>query len=71
MSNLIKTEQPSILRDTDSNALINNNITQYEVYRAGRAKSLQVDQLAKEVDNVKSDIKDIKALLIQLVSKEK
>lgn len=67
MSRYIKTEHGNIVRDTDSTALLNNDVVAFHAYKEQRAKALQVDRVAQEVDSLKSELKDIKELLMQVV----
>ena len=58
-------------RDPLTNAIINNNTSEYEKYMAAynkRAKTeVTIETLQTEVDEVKSDLKDIKGLLKSLL----
>ena len=61
-------------RDADSNAVVNCNKTQYEQYMASynkrRKKEEQFTSLQTDVDALKSDISDMKNMLLQLVEKK-
>ncbi len=61
-------------RDPDSNAVVNCNKTQYEQYMASynkrRKKEEQFTSLQTDVDALKSDISDMKSMLLQLVEKK-
>tara|TARA_B100001996_G_scaffold25122_1_gene19395 strand:- start:234 stop:503 length:270 start_codon:yes stop_codon:yes gene_type:complete len=58
-------------RDPDSNAVVNCNKTQYEQYMASynkrRKKEEQFTSLQTDVDLLKSDISDMKSMLLLLV----
>ncbi|WP_124981713.1 hypothetical protein [Nonlabens xiamenensis] len=58
-------------RDPLTNAIINNNKSEYEKYMNAynkRAKTeVTIETLQTEVDEVKSDLKDIKGLLKSLL----
>ena len=60
-------------RDPDSNAVVNCNKTQYEQYMASynkrQKKEDQFNTLQTDVDALKSDISDMKNMLLQLVEK--
>ena len=60
-------------RDPDSNAIVNCNKTQYDEYMAAynkrRRKEQKFETLQTDVDALKSDISDMKSLLLQLVEK--
>lgn len=72
---LIKIENSANLaRDLTSGAVINTNVTEYENYlaRKNASKNLkeQVQHNADEIKELKSDIAEIKQLLISLINKE-
>ena len=58
-------------RDPDSHAVVNCNKTQYEQYMASYNKRLKKEEsfntLQNDVDALKSDISDMKSMLLQLV----
>jgi hypothetical protein len=60
-----------LVRDTSSNAIINTNIAEYEQYLARRKAKLEEKQLiakqAEEINNLKSDISEIKQMLQMLM----
>ena len=60
-------------RDPDSHAVVNCNKTQYEQYMASynkrEKKEHQFNTLQTDVDALKSDISDMKNMLLQLVEK--
>ena len=68
-------------RDPDSQAIVNCNVTQYEEYMASYTKRRRkedelasathaVSSLQNDVDALKSDISDMKSLLLKLVEKD-
>ena len=69
MGKYVKTEHGNIVRDTESTALLNNDVVAFNAYKEQRAKSMQVDNVANEVDALKSELKDIKELLMQVVGR--
>ena len=73
-SDLIPVDQKEgWFRDPDSNAIVNCNKTQYDEYMAAynkrRRKEQKFETLQTDVDALKSDISDMKSLLLQLVEK--
>lgn len=73
--NLIKIENSSNLaRDISSGAVINTNVVEYENYmakkRANKDLKEQIKQNADDIKSLKSDMAEIKNLLISLVNKE-
>lgn len=65
---------PDLVRDTNSHAIINTNRSAYEQAKR-RAKEAQkardeIRDATRQINNIKSEIHEIKNLLEQLVSKE-
>ena len=63
-----------LVRDTSSNAIINTNMAEYEQCMARRKAKLEEKELitkqAEEINNLKSDISEIKQML-QLLMKDR
>ena len=61
-------------RDPDSHAIVNCNKSQYDQYMASynkrENKEKAFNTLQKEVSGLKSDISDMKSMLLQLVEKK-
>jgi len=61
-----------LLRDPETNSIINSNSIEYEQYVARRdvkrKKSEKVETIEDEVANIKSDINEIKSLLKELLN---
>lgn len=62
-------------RDLTSNAIILQDTDEYDKYMQSyndrQKRKMEVASLQKEVHDLKSDVSDIKSLLLQLVNKEK
>lgn len=63
-----------LVRDLSSGAVINTNRTEYENFMAKRTaeKSLkeQIKKNSEEISELKSDISEIKQLLVSLINKD-
>ena len=63
----------SLVRDTRSNGIINNNQTEYTLYMARvRAREKQGDEIrsaVKEINNLKAELREIKELIKGVISK--
>ena len=73
MSNFLKVEgHASLVRDTATGAILNNNRTEYEEYldrkRKAEAREAEISQHTEDINNIKNELTDIKKLLLQLVS---
>tara|TARA_Y100000004_G_scaffold192961_1_gene254449 strand:+ start:775 stop:996 length:222 start_codon:yes stop_codon:yes gene_type:complete len=72
MSEFVKVEgHTSLVRDISSNAIVNTNKSEYQLYMARRLqREKQNDELrgaVKEINNLKSEIREIKNLLKGLI----
>ena len=62
-------EDTNLVRDDDSNAILNTNVSRLDAYKKQRDKQRKVDNMVNDVDKLKHDLKDIKNLLEQLLNK--
>ena len=75
MSNIkLKVEgHENLVRDTRSNAIINTNRSDYQIYIARvRARERQGDEIrnaVKEINNLKAELREIKNLIKEVVKK--
>jgi len=60
-------DHETLVRDTDTNAVLNTDMTSLEKYRAKRDKDRQMQN---DVENLKQDMSEIKQLLQQLVNRD-
>jgi predicted transcriptional regulator len=73
MTNFLKVQgHASLVRDTSTGAILNNNRTEYEEYldrkRKAEAREAEISQHTEDINNIKNELSDIKQLLQQLVS---
>ena len=73
MNNFLKVQgHASLVRDTATGAILNNNRTEYEEYldrkRKAEAREAEISQHTQDINNIKNELSDIKQLLLQLVS---
>jgi len=63
----------SLVKDTKSNAVVNTNKSEFQLYmKRTRERNLQGDKLrnvCKEINNLKSELREIKDLLTKVLSK--
>ena len=66
-------DSPGIFRDSKTNAIINKNNNDYNLYVRSRnkmkTKEERIGDLEKKVDHLTDDIGDIKSMLQTLISK--
>lgn len=76
MEHYLKVEgHDNLVRDMSSKAVINTSMVEYEEYMARRRAKEQEKELiakqAEEINNLKSDISEIKQLLHELLMKDR
>ena len=64
------TDEPNLVRDTNSNAILNVNKEAYNKYKQDRDKQLQIQKVISEHEEIKKDISEIKQLLLQLMDRK-
>jgi flagellar hook-associated protein FlgK len=72
MSRLKVQGYENLVRDTRSNAIVNTNVTDYQIYmKRVKVREEQGDQIrntVKEINNLKSELREIKDLLKKVVN---
>jgi transposase len=70
---LIPITGTNLVRDTESMALINRDISGLQDYKAKRkyaeSQREQINNVEVEINNIKNDISDIKKLMVKLLEK--
>ena len=72
MSDTLKVEgHTHLVRDVNSNAIINTNTSDYQLYmKRVKVREKEADKLrnaVKEINNIKSEIREIKDLIKEIV----
>ena len=72
MSRFLKVEgHTSLVRDTNSNGIVNTNVSEYQIYmQRVRARNKQGDEIrsaVKEINTLKAELREIKNLLKEIV----
>jgi hypothetical protein len=66
-------DNDGLVRDTETNAIINTNTTEYQNYMARKqrisANESQIEFHGQEIDSIKKDINEIKQMLTALLNK--
>jgi wobble nucleotide-excising tRNase len=73
MNQFLKVEgHASLVRDTTTGAILNNNRTEYEEYldrkRKAEARESEISQHTEEINSMKNELSEIKKLLKELLS---
>jgi hypothetical protein len=72
MGQLLKVEQnTSLVRDVSSNAILNNNTSDYQNYIKNKqialSKTNEISRQAEQINNLKQDMAEIKQMLATLI----
>lgn len=72
--NKLKVEgHPDLIRDPKSSAVINNNTQEYEEYmrnyKLRKIKNDRIDSMESDMKNIKSELDEIKSLLLNLTNR--
>lgn len=68
MKEMVKTNDPLLVRDKDTNAIINIDNIGFETYMKERERILRLDAVSVEVTSLKQDMTHIKQMLQQLLN---
>jgi hypothetical protein len=63
MNDLIVKEEPTLIRDQKSNAIISINKAEYAEYKRRRKEKMQLSQLNDRMDKIESNLQKIMSLL--------
>jgi len=62
-------ENKNLVRDSISNAILSTNNDELAKYRQKKAKSREYEEAINDINNIKSELSEIKSLLTQLIGK--
>jgi hypothetical protein len=72
MSYIKVKDNEHLLRDVDSNGIINNDTEEYKNYVNSYVRQMsskaRIEELQSQVDDVRSDVKEIKELILKLLN---
>ena len=64
----------SLVRDTRSSAIVNTNVTEYELYmkrlKARKTDTTKIQDACREINSLKQEMFEIKQLIKELVNKD-
>jgi hypothetical protein len=67
-------DKDALYRDMSSGAIINTNVSEYENFKRKQAAAMNVtqrlDQTSQEIKELKSEMTEIKTLLVALLNKD-
>jgi hypothetical protein len=62
-------DSPGLVRDMSTQAVLNTDNNALEAYRLKRKKQQEMDEVVSDINNMKSDIDQIKSLMQRLLDK--
>jgi hypothetical protein len=60
----------SLVRDKNSNAILNTDLSALAKYKASRRSRMDLERKVNEIDTIKEELAEVKMLLRQLVDRE-
>jgi hypothetical protein len=69
MSNYIQSTVPGYVIDKSSRTILNTNPVQYKAILSQRESSTKIHHLQNEINDIKSDITEIRDMLRQFITK--
>ena len=64
------TDEPNLVRDTKSKAILNVNNDALNKYKQERERLVQMQKVILEHEEIKKDISEIKQLILQLMDRK-
>lgn len=64
----IKTEKPGLVRDLNTKAVINTNVTEYNYIVEKRKQQKNIQTVQHQIDSLKTEFSELKQLILQLVN---
>jgi hypothetical protein len=62
-------ENPELIRDMDSKAVLNTNSTALQAYKKKREKQQEIQSAVEDINNMKQDINELKTLMQRILDK--
>ena len=62
-------ESPELIRDMESKAVLNTNISALHAYKKKREKQQEIQSAVEDINNMKQDINDLKTLMQRILDK--
>jgi galactokinase len=62
-------ENPELIRDMNSKAVLNTNLTAMQAYKKKREKQQEIQSAVEDINNMKQDINDLKTLMQRILEK--
>lgn len=66
---LQKTDVEGYVKDTENNVVINNSMNEYQMYLMQRNRTLQMQHVEKDINNLKEELKEIRAEMQKIMAR--
>lgn len=67
---LQKTNVEGLLKDTENGVILNNNMSEYQLYLQNKMKVKQSKSIQDDIDNLKKEFSEIKSMLQELINRK-
>lgn len=65
---LQKTNVEGLSKDVETNVILNNNASEYQLYLQNKLRVKQSKSIQGEIDSLKKEVSEIKNLLVQVLN---
>jgi len=62
-------ENPELIRDMDSKAILNTNLTAMQAYKKKREKQHEIQSAVDDINNLRQEVNELKTLMQRLLDK--
>jgi hypothetical protein len=62
-------ENPELVRDMDSKAVLNTNLAALQAYKKKREKQQEIQSAVDDINNLKQDVNELKVLMQRILDK--
>ena len=67
---LQKTNVDGLVKDTENGVVLNNNMSEYQIYLQNKMKVKQSKSIQEDIDNLKKEFCEIKSMLQELINRK-
>ena len=62
-------ENPELIRDMDSKAVLNTNLTALQAYKKKREKQQEIQSAVDDINNLRQEVNELKTLMQRILDK--
>jgi hypothetical protein len=62
-------ENPELIRDMNSKAVLNTNLTALQAYKKKREKQQEIQTAVDDINNLRQDVNELKTLMQRILDK--